>query len=134
MLAVTVNQIQALWADPSAVIDRGEDAEPVTQDDLSVLDVDTDDDGMPLADQWQIMADQINSNVPGEPSSTAGQLVLQEIADARAHRDRVKEQADEEFNSLIRAAVVGRRASVIDIALAAGVTRARIYQIRDGRR
>ncbi|MFJ3762954.1 hypothetical protein [Streptomyces sp. NPDC090080] len=135
---VTVEQVRTLWDSPNprAVIERGDDFEPVTKDDLAVLvpALDTDDDGYPLDDQWEVLVDQLNSETPGVPTSTAGDDLLQEIRDARIERDRVKSQADNEFNALIRAAVASRKASVIAIADAADMTRSRIYQIRDGRR
>ncbi|KFG71377.1 hypothetical protein FM21_34335 [Streptomyces mutabilis] len=60
--------------------------------------------------------------------------MLAEIRDARIERDRVKKEADDEFNALIREAVVSKKAPVAAIADAAQMSRARIYQIRDGRR
>ncbi|MFB7899920.1 MULTISPECIES: hypothetical protein [Actinomycetes] len=135
---ITVEQIRTLWdsANPNATIDRGDDFEPVTKDDLGALasELDTDDDGYPLADQWQLLADQLNGETPGEPTSTTGDDILQEIREARAERDRVKSAADDQFNAVIRAAVASKMAPVIAIADAADMSRARIYQIRDGRR
>lgn len=135
---VTTTQIRALWDDPNpnAAIDRGDHFTPVTKDDLGALasELDTDDEGYPLDDQWELLADQLNSEAPDEPTSTAGQDLLDEIRDARTERDRIKADADEKFNALIRAAVVSKKASVIAIAEAADMSRARIYQIRDGRR
>jgi hypothetical protein len=135
---VTAAQIIDLWNAPNsaAVIDRGDDFEPVTKDDLAELAglVDTDEEGRPLDDQWEIIADQLNSAVAGDPTSTAGHDVLATIRDARIERDRVKAAADDEFNALIRAAVDGNKAPVAAIAEAAQLSRARIYQIRDGRR
>ncbi len=137
-IIVTAEQVRALWSDPNpgAVIDRGDGFEPVAKDDLGALasGLDTDDEGYPLDDEWEVLADQLNSEVPGEPASTAGRDLLDEIRDARIERDRVKEEADAEFNALIRAAVASKKASVIAIAGAADMSRARIYQIRDGRR
>ncbi|MEE1737031.1 hypothetical protein PUR49_11040 [Streptomyces sp. BE147] len=133
---VTAEQIRTLWDSPSpdSVIDRGDDCEPVTRDDLGALasQVDTDDEGYPLDGQWQVIADQVNSTVPGVPTSDAGEALLQEIRDARAERERVKSEAYDEFNAIIRAAVASRTAAVSGIA--AGLSRGRIYQIRDGRR
>ncbi|MFJ4418789.1 hypothetical protein [Streptomyces sp. NPDC088925] len=136
---VTTEQIRALWDDPNpnAVIDRGDHSAPVTKDDLGALasELDTDDEGYPLVDQWQILVEQFNSEAPGgEPASTAGLDLLDEIRDARIERDRIKEEADDKFNALIRSAVAAKQVSVIAIAEAADMSRARIYQIRDGRR
>ncbi|MET9930399.1 MULTISPECIES: hypothetical protein [unclassified Streptomyces] len=135
---VTPEQIRALWDDPNphTVIERGDDLAPVTQDDLSALasGLDTDDEGYPLDDQWEVLASHLNSEIPGVPASTAGETLLQEIREARTERDRVKTEADAEFNALIRAAVESRKVPVIAIAEAADMTRSRIYQIRDGRR
>ena len=138
MATVTTEQIRALWDDPNpnAVIDRGDHFTPVTKDDLGALasELDTDDEGYPLDDQWELLAAQLNGEAPDEPTSTVGQDLLDEIRDARIERDRIKAEADEKFNALIRAAVVSKKASVIAIAEAADMSRARIYQIRDGRR
>ncbi|GAA1553558.1 hypothetical protein [Streptomyces globosus] len=135
---VTAEQIRILWdaPNPGAVIDRGDAVEPVTKDDLAVLasGLDTDDEGYPLDDQWEVLADQLNSAVPDEPASTAGGDLLDQIRDARIERDRIKAEADAEFNALIRAAVASKKAPVIAIARAADMSRERIYQIRDGRR
>ncbi|CAM5361479.1 hypothetical protein GCM10010378_25530 [Streptomyces viridochromogenes] len=53
---VTTEQIRVLWNDPNlnAITHRGDDIEPVTKDDLGVLasELDTDDEGYPLDDQW----------------------------------------------------------------------------------
>ncbi|MCO8308787.1 hypothetical protein [Streptomyces sp. RKCA744] len=135
---VTAEQIRILWnsPNPEAVIERGSDFEPVTKGDLGALasELDTDDDGYPLDDQWQVIADQLNGNTPGEPASSAGQDLLRQIREARAERDRVKDGADDKFNAIIRAAVASRKAPVTSIAEAAEMSRSRIYQIRDGRR
>ncbi|GHH57520.1 hypothetical protein [Streptomyces candidus] len=138
MSTITVEQIRTLWnsPNPKAAIDRGDDFEPVSKDDLSALasGLDTDDEGYPLNDQWQIIADHLNGVTPGEPASTAGDDLLQEIRAARAERDRVKTEADDQFNTVIRAAVASKKAPVTAIAAAADLSRERIYQIRDGRR
>jgi hypothetical protein len=135
---VTAEQIRTLWnsPNPEAVIERGDDFEPVTKADLVALasDLDTDDEGYPLDDQWHVIADQLNGNTPGEPTSSAGHDLLQHIRDARVERDRVKTEADSEFNAIIRAAVASGQVPIIAIAHAADMSRSRIYQIRDGRR
>lgn len=134
--SITATQVRELWEDPNpaATIDRGDDRAPVTKDDLGALasGLDTDDDGHPVADQWDVLADQLNSDAPG--TSTAGELLLQQISDARRERDRVKKTADDEFNTLIREAEASKLVPVTALAEAAGLSRARIYQIRDGRR
>ncbi|MBK3588827.1 hypothetical protein JHN49_36160, partial [Streptomyces sp. MBT57] len=67
----------------------------------------------------------------GLPPAPAGYL-LDEIRDARAERDRIKDAADAKFNALIRDAVAGKKAPVIAIAEAADMSRARNYKMRDG--
>ncbi|MER7847422.1 hypothetical protein ABTZ03_26155 [Kitasatospora sp. NPDC096077] len=138
---ITAGQVRELWDAPAltAVIDRGEDLAPVTKDDLAVLadQLDTDDQGRPLEDQWDVLADQLNSDAGAEPTTGPAADVLQAVEDARRYRDKVKADADDEFNSLIRSAMLNRKATKVKVAeleKAAGLTRARLYQIRDGRR
>lgn len=135
---VTTEQIRALWHDPHpfATIDRGDHLAPVRKGDLDALatGIDTDDEGYPLEDQWDVLADQLNSESPDQPGSASGGDLLDEIRAARKDRDRIKADADEDFQTLIRSAVAAKQASVIAIAEAADMSRARIYQIRDGRR
>lgn len=125
---VTIAQIKNLWHN-GGTIDRGDDYTPITQDDLGVLDIDTDDNGTPLDDQWQVIADQFNSNAVGEPTSSAQHEALDSIADV------VKTLHDTEIerDDLIRQAIAAG-APVIAIAERADLSRSRIYQIRDGRR
>lgn len=138
---ITADQIRELWDDPNenAVIDRGDDYAPVPKADLGALasEIDTDDEGRPLDDQWDVLADQLNSWAPGEPTNTQTADVLQEIIDARRRLDQAQAadaDAATEFNNIIRAAVRDRKAAVTAIAAAAGLSRERIYQIRDRRR
>ena len=134
---VTIEQIKNLWNN-GGTIDRGDDYAPITQDDLGALDIDTDDNGTPLESEWQVIADQLNSEVEGVPSSSAGQDFLQVVADARLERDKAKDAADKKFNDLIRSFMLtekkDRPASVMAVAAAADMSRERMYQIRDGRR
>ncbi|WP_327135910.1 hypothetical protein OG311_38070 (plasmid) [Streptomyces sp. NBC_01343] len=127
-MRVTVKQIKDLWHN-GGIIDRGEDYPPLTQDDLGALDVDTDETGVPLDDMWEVLADQLNSNEPGEPSNDAQRTTLELIEETvqRIH------DAEIERDALIRQAIA-ERAPVIAIAERAGLSRARVYQIRDGRR
>lgn len=131
---ITPDQARELWdnPNPAATIDRGDNYAPVTKDDLEALasDLDTDEDGYPLADQWDVLAEQLNSDPLDEPRDT----LLDEIADASHRRDRVKAEADASFNEVIRAAVASKRVAVTAIAASAGLSRERIYQIRDARR
>lgn len=103
------------------------DGDTFTRDDLvryiGACDIDTDDDGTPLADQWQILADVLGAP---DPSDTSG---LTDVI-AAAHKLSLAETARDEA---IRAAVAAGY-PVIGIANAARLSRARIYQIRDGRR
>ncbi|WNI19919.1 hypothetical protein [Actinacidiphila sp. ITFR-21] len=128
-MQVTVQQIKDLWAHGGR-IDRGDDYSPVTTDDLSALDIDTDDDGVPLDSEWQVIADQINSEVSAEAAPGSGhELLLQGVEDAA----RAIDDAVEERDGRIRHAVASR-VPVAAIARAAGLTCKRIYQIRDNRR
>lgn len=137
---ITPEKVRELWdaPTPTAVIDRGEDLAPVTKDDLAALadQIDTDDHGRPLADQWDVLADQLNSDEAESPAGPAAD-VLQAVEDARRYRDKVKADADEEFNSLIRSAMLNRKTTKVKVAeleKAADLSRSRLYQIRDGRR
>ncbi|MFH9072701.1 hypothetical protein [Streptomyces alboflavus] len=127
-MKVTAQQIKTLWA-TNGTIDRGDDLPPVTLEDFEGLDIDTDDDGTPTEDMWQVLADQVNSEIPdAHPGPTAEGDLLDDIATAA----RAITNAEEHRDSLIRAAI--GRVPVTAIANAAELTRARIYQIRDGRR
>jgi predicted GIY-YIG superfamily endonuclease len=58
---------------------------------------------------------------------------LEAVAEARLLRAETVNRADSEFNASIRKALRSG-ASAISISHAAGLSRARVYQIRDGRR
>jgi hypothetical protein len=90
---------------------------------VEACDIDTDEDGTPLDSQWQILADVLGAPDP----SNVGELVA---VTAAANRITTAEQ---DRDTAIRAALAAGH-SVISIANAAGLSRARIYQIRDGRR
>lgn len=134
---ITAEQVRELWDAParSAAIDRGEDLAPVTKDDLAALadQVDTDDQGRPLADQWDVLADQLNSDDEAEPLTGPAADILQAVEDARWARAA----AEDAFNDVIRSAMLNRKTTKVrikDLEKAADLTRARLYQIRDGRR
>jgi hypothetical protein len=140
MPAITVEQVRNLWADsnPAAIIDRGDDQPPVTRDDLADLagQIDTDDAGTPLPDQWQVLVDQLNSD-EDQPAWFKGEEYLEAIDAARARRDRTRTELDDdeaELADAIRAAVASRTAAITEIAATARLSRERIYQIRDQRR
>ncbi|MFE9016713.1 hypothetical protein [Streptomyces cyaneofuscatus] len=128
-MQVTVEQIKNLWAN-GGTINRGDDYAPVTLEDFEGLDFNTDDDGTPTEESWQVLADQVNSELPGaHPGPTAEGDLLDEISNV-AHAIREGEQRRDQ---LIRKAVAAR-ISVTAIATHADLSRSRIYQIRDGRR
>ena len=99
---------------------------------------DTDENGTPTDEMWEVLADQLND--------TAGQLddpqerALDHLRETMAARDAEHERAA----AIIAAADGEIRADVLacidahipvpTIGEVLGVTRARIYQIRDGRR
>lgn len=58
---VTADQVRELWERGGRIERHGMAA--ITQDDLGVLDVDTDDDGRPFDNQWQVIADQLNTEL-----------------------------------------------------------------------
>ncbi|MDH6711202.1 hypothetical protein P3T27_007955 [Kitasatospora sp. MAA19] len=136
---ITAEQVRELWKamNPGAVLDRGDDLAPVTKDDLAALadQIDTDDQGLPLDDQWQVLADQLNTDDESSPSPAAGPAadVLQAVEEARRARDN----AERELQELIRSAMLNRKTTKVrvkDLEQAADLSRARLYQIRDGRR
>lgn len=109
----------------------------MTKDDLAALadQIDTDDQGLPLDDQWQVLADQLNTDDESSPSPAAGPAadVLQAVEEARRARDN----AERELQELIRSAMLNRKTTKVrvkDLEQAADLSRARLYQIRDGRR
>jgi hypothetical protein len=126
---ITTEQIQDLWHGHTTRLDRGDAYPVITRADVAALieggDIDTDDDGVPLDTEWAVLAEALNDADNDAPRERA----LTEIEDAV----RRLTQAEEDRNELIVAAI-NAGASVISIANAAGLTRARIYQIRDGRR
>ncbi|MEV7599850.1 hypothetical protein AB0O91_20950 [Kitasatospora sp. NPDC089797] len=131
---VTPRQIRAAFANRST-IDRGDDLAPVTYDDIATLlgEFDADDFGDYSNADWQVIADQLNSDIPGEPADSAQAVALQQVEEARQYRDRVVAQATEELADSIRHALAVK-APVTSIAARADLSRERIYQIRDGRR
>ncbi|MGW2520502.1 hypothetical protein ACWC09_26505 [Streptomyces sp. NPDC001617] len=90
---------------------------------IGACDIDTDDNGCPLDDQWQILADVLGAPDPSN---------MTELVDVAVAASRIG-QAEEGRDRAIRAALAAGH-SVIAIAGQAGLSRARIYQIRDGRR
>lgn len=128
-MLVTAQQIKNLWTNGGR-IDRGDNYSPIILADFEGLDFDTDDDGTPTEESWQILADQLNSEVPGaHPGPTPRGDLLDEISAAAQAITEEEQRRDQ----LIRQAVTNRIA-VTAIAEAAGLSRARVYQIRDGRR
>jgi len=103
------------------------DGDTFTRDDLityiGACDIDTDDHGTPLTDQWQLLADVLGAPNPSDTTGLANVI-------AAAHKLSLAETARDEA---IRAAITAGY-PVIGIANAARLSRARIYQIRDGRR
>jgi hypothetical protein len=103
------------------------DGDTFTRDDLityiGACDIDTDADGTPLDDQWQLLADVLGSPDPSDTSALTDVI-------ATAHRLSLAETARDDA---IRAAIAAGY-PVIGIANAARLSRARIYQIRDHRR
>ena len=140
MTTVTPDQVRTLW-NTCTPIDRGEDLAPVTRDDLTALmagDVDTDENGTPTDEMWEVLADQLNDTADqlDDPQERA----LDHLRETMAARDAEHERAA----AIIAAADGEIRADVLacidahipvpTIGEVLGVTRARIYQIRDGRR
>ena len=129
MTAITAEQIEDLFHGHITSIDRG-DKYPVTKraDVVALVensDIDTDDNGTPLDYEWETLAAALTEAPDDDPRERA--LLAVEDAAARLAN------AEGERNAAIRKAL-DAGAAVISIAGAAGLSRARIYQIRDGRR
>ncbi|MEU1121822.1 MULTISPECIES: hypothetical protein [unclassified Streptomyces] len=126
---ITTEQIRDLFHGHITEIDRGDEHDVIKPADVQVLvdncDIDTDDDGTPREDQWEILAEALSN----APTDGPRERALTAVADAA----RALTHAENDRDEKIRAAVTAG-ASVIDIAAAADLSRARIYQIRDGRR
>ncbi|MFD7109125.1 hypothetical protein ACFWAF_02910 [Streptomyces microflavus] len=90
---------------------------------IDECDVDQDENGDPLNDQWQMLAD-----VLGAPDLSD----VNELVEITAAVNRLA-AAEQDRDDKIRAAVAAGH-PVIAIAGHARLSRARIYQIRDGRR
>jgi hypothetical protein len=103
------------------------DGDTFTRDDLityiGACDIDTDVNGTPLDDQWELIADVLGAPNPSDTSALTDVI-------AAAHKLTLAETARDDA---IRAAIAAGY-PVIGIANAARLSRARIYQIRDHRR
>jgi hypothetical protein len=126
---LTIDQIQDLFHGRINEVDRGDDYDVIKREDVLALvdnsDIDVDDDGNPLEDQWEILAEAL-SDAPTDSPRERALIDVEATANALGHAEKARDEA-------IRAAIKAG-ASVISIANAAGLSRARIYQIRDGRR
>ncbi|MBL7487068.1 hypothetical protein [Frankia sp. AgW1.1] len=153
MPTVTIDDLKELWSGAIVQINRGDEYSPITQEDLYALanGCDLDDDGRPEEGDWQVLADQFNSDEPGELTGGSDQhIAVQDLAAARRRLAEVKaEQAATKTRSAsLRLAVVDAKDELdqaIQTALNAGVpvttiaaeadlSVPRIYQICDGRR
>ena len=149
---VTAEQMQELWNGDIREIDRGDDLGVVTKDDLDALmsstGIEADDvteDGDPAEHMWEVLAESLNANVPGEPTSSAQATTLQDVAEARVRLDAALaevealkqrlgiEGLEDRFHETIRGALA-TKAPRQAIADEAGLSVPRLYQIRDGRR
>lgn len=128
-MSITVEQIQDLFHGRTNEVDRGDEFDVIKRDDVLALvgncDIDTDDNGTPLDDQWEILAEAL-SDAPADGPRERAITAVEDSA-------RALESAEKDRDEAIRAAITAG-ASVISIAAAANLSRARIYQIRDGRR
>lgn len=125
MHTITAEQIESLYNDGGQL--ELPNGDTLTRDELvqyvGACDIDTDDDGTPLDDQWQILADVLGAPDPANVS---------ELVDVTAAASRIGKAEAARDKAIRRALDAGH--SVIAVANAAGLSRARIYQIRDGRR
>lgn len=129
MTAITADQIEDLFHGHITRIDRGDEYDVITRDDVLALidtgDLDLEDDGTPTTESWEILADALSGDTTDGPRDRA----LTAVEDASRALAEAEQERDEAIRTAVKAGV-----SVISIANAAGLSRARIYQIRDGRR
>lgn len=123
---ISAEQIENLFNNRGGSLDLA-NGDVFTRDDLvqyiDACDIDTDENGTPLDDQWQLLAEVLGAPDPSNMSE------LTAVTSA-AHQLKLAEQKRDEA---IRAAINAGH-SAINIANCAGLSRARIYQIRDRRR
>jgi len=150
---VTIDDLKELWSGAIIQINRGDEYAPITQEDLYAVanGLDVDDDGNPADNgQWEVLADQFNSVEPGETTSSAQDIALQEIAAARRRHETAKTELAATKDDLASArqyvgdtkteldqaitSALAAGAPVASIAAEADLSVPRIYQIRDGRR
>ena len=126
MNEITAEQIENLFDSRGSQIELP-NGDTLTHDDLvqyiDACDIDTDDNGRPLDDQWQILADVLGAPDPSN---------MTELVDVAVAANRIG-QAEEARDNAIRTALAAGH-SAIAVAEQANLSRARIYQIRDGRR
>ncbi|MFH8581705.1 hypothetical protein [Streptomyces zaomyceticus] len=126
---ITTDQIQDLFHGRISEVDRGDEYDVIKSADVIALvdncDIDTDDDGTPLDDQWEILAEALSD----APTDSPRERALTAVEDAAQGLRNAENERDAAIREAIKAG-----ASVISIAAAADLSRARIYQIRDGRR
>ncbi|MFI0929693.1 hypothetical protein ACH4TP_38080 [Streptomyces sp. NPDC021012] len=126
---ITTEQIQDLFHGRINEVDRGDEYDVIKSADVIALvdncDIDTDDDGTPLDDQWEVLAEALSN----APTDSPRERALEAVEDAVRQLDNAEAARDAAIRDAIEAG-----ASVISIAAAASLSRARIYQIRDGRR
>ncbi|MFE7547051.1 hypothetical protein [Streptomyces gardneri] len=126
---VTIEQIQDLFHGHINELDRGDEYDVIKREDVLALvdngDLDVDEDGTPLDDMWEVLADSLND----APTDGPRERALTAVEDAVRGLRHAEDERDAAIRNAIKAG-----ASVISIAAAADLSRARIYQIRDGRR
>jgi hypothetical protein len=126
---LSIEQIQDLFHGRTNEVDRGDEYDVIKREDVLALvdncDIDTDDDGTPLDDQWEILAEALSD----APTDSPRERALINVEAAAQGLNKAVEERDAAIRDALK---VG--ASVISIAERADLSRARIYQIRDGRR
>lgn len=144
MSHVTADQIHALWVHPNitATIERGEDLAPISKEDLVAL-VSSDDEGDlltedgALTDQGAtVLADYFTTTPPGDQLDGPRHSALTHLEHAAEARDQARTHladAEDDLTTAVRdcfTAHVPMRA----MEQALGLTRQRVYQLRDGHR
>lgn len=135
---VTADDVRAVWTRRRARIDRGDDFAPVAGSDLAAL-VSTDmvdADGEPLPELFQMLADRLNTQAPRQHGANRQKAALEQLRTAEREAVQAAAVADQAWQDKADAVrgCFDAKVPVQVIAAELGISRVRVYQIRDNRR